>query len=121
MTALLTIEQIKDVYKSINPKTEAILSIFSGRIADTGIDPIPLFKKSLNICKKKKKVKLLWASTREVYNIYQADNIKAHIITVPYSILEKINLFKMDLKKLSLDTVKTFYKDAKKANFKIKI
>lgn len=121
VTALLTIDQVKDVYKSINPNTETILSIFSGRIADTGIDPIPLFKKSLEICKKKKKIKLLWASTREVYNLYQAEKINAHIITVPYTILGKVNLYKMDLKKLSLDTVKTFYKDAKKANFKIKI
>tara|TARA_B100001175_G_C19453342_1_gene612481 strand:+ start:540 stop:1256 length:717 start_codon:yes stop_codon:yes gene_type:complete len=119
VTAILTIDQVKDVYKSLNSKTDTILSIFSGRIADTGIDPIPFFKKSLEICKKKKNIKLLWASTREVYNLYQAENIKAHIITVPYSILDKMNLYNVSLKKLSLDTVKTFYKDAKKANFKI--
>ena len=117
VTAILTIGQIKRVFKSINPKTKTILSIFCGRVADTGIDPLPLFNQAIKICKNKKNVKILWASTRETLNIYQAEAAKGHIITVPYSILEKLSLYKKDLNKLSLQTVKTFYIDAKNAKY----
>ena len=83
-----------------------------------GRDPINLFKKQL-IFAEIKKLKLLWASTREVMNLYQAENIRADIITVPYSILSKLNMYNKNLKKLSLETVKTFYSDAKKAGFNL--
>ena len=119
VTAVLTLGQVKNVFKAVNPKTENILSIFSGRIADTGRDPVDFFKTSLNICKKKKNLELLWASTREIYNLYEAEKIGAHIITVPYSILEKVSFANMNLSKLSLETVKTFYKDAKSANYNL--
>mgnify|MGYP001358748710 CR=1 FL=1 len=120
VTAVLTLGQVKGIYNSIHSNTEIIISIFAGRIADTGRDPIPIIKKALKICKRKKNIKILWASTREIYNLYQAEEIKTHIITIPYSILSKIKFFNKDLEKLSLDTVKTFYNDAKKANYKIK-
>ena len=107
------------MYNSVSSDADVILSIFSGRIADTGRDPINLFKKAINICRNKKKLKLLWASTREVMNLYQAENIRADIITVPYSILSKLNMYNKNLKKLSLETVKTFYSDAKKAGFNL--
>tara|TARA_A100001015_G_C15030962_1_gene733197 strand:+ start:892 stop:1605 length:714 start_codon:yes stop_codon:yes gene_type:complete len=119
ITAVLTLTQVKSVFRAVDYKTNSILSIFSGRIADTGRDPVNFFKTSLKICKNKKNLKLLWASTREVYNLYQAEKIGAHIITVPYSILEKISLSNMNLKKLSLDTVKTFYNDAKKSKYNL--
>lgn len=117
ITAVLTLEQVREVFKSVDKDTPTILSIFSGRIADTGRDPVKIFKSAINICKNKKKLELLWASTREVYNLYEADNINADIITVPYSILSKLEMYNKNLKKLSLDTVKTFYRDAKKAGF----
>lgn len=120
VTAVLTLDQVKGIYNAISSNTEIIISIFAGRIADTGRDPMPIIKKALKICKRKKNIKILWASTREVYNLYQAEEIKTHIITIPYSILSKIKLFNKDLEKLSLDTVKTFYNDAKKASYKIK-
>lgn len=119
ITAVLTIDQVKDVYSAVDKNTKTILSIFSGRIADTGKDPVKMFKKAIKICKKKRKLELLWASTREVYNLYQAENIKADIITVPYSILSKLNLYNMNLKKLSLETVRTFYKDAINAKYNL--
>tara|TARA_Y100000816_G_C26063922_1_gene558981 strand:+ start:816 stop:1529 length:714 start_codon:yes stop_codon:yes gene_type:complete len=119
ITAVLTLDQVRDVYNSVSNDADVILSIFSGRIADTGRDPIYLFKKAINICRNKKKLKLLWASTREVLNLYQAEKIRADIITVPYSILSKLNMHNKNLKKLSLETVKTFYSDAKKAGFNL--
>ena len=119
ITAILTINQIKKIYKFISPKTETILSVFCGRIADTGRDPLPIFHEALKICRGKKNIKLLWASTRETLNIYQAESANGHIITVPYSILEKLPLYKKNLNTLTLETVKTFYKDAKNAKYYI--
>ena len=119
VTAIFTIEQVQDVYDSVKKNNDVIISIFAGRIADTGRDPTLVIKKALKICKSKKNIKILWASTREALNLYQAESIGAHIITVPYSILSKIKLYKKNLKKLSLETVKMFYNDAKKAGYKI--
>lgn len=119
VTAVLTLDQVRDVYNSIDKNTDTILSIFSGRIADTGQDPIKIFKSAIKICKNKKKIELLWASTREAYNLYEAEKINADIITIPYSILSKINLYNMNLKKLSLETVKTFYNDAVNAGYNL--
>jgi len=120
VTAILTQNQVKEIYEIANPNTDMVISIFAGRIADTGLDPIPTMKNAINLFKDKKKIKILWASTREVINIIQADNIGCHIITVPNSILEKTKNLGKNLNELSLDTVKDFLSDAQKANYKIK-
>ena len=119
VTAVLLQDQVNNIVKSLNKKTRSIISIFAGRIADTGRDPIPLVKKSVLLTKKYKNIQILWASTRESLNIFQAQKINCDIITVTTDILSKINIFGYDLKKYSLDTVKMFYKDAVKAGYKI--
>ena len=103
----------------INKKTELIISIFAGRAADTGKDPIPEFKKSILMAKKYKNVEILWASVREPYNYLQAKQLGCHIITVPPSIIEKIEKFGKSFSQLTNETVNGFLKDSKKANFKI--
>ena len=120
ITALFTKRQIKETVNSLDKNTKSIISIFSGRIADAGINPENIIKYSLKVAKKKK-IEVLWASTRETYNIFEAQKIKCHIITVPHIILNKFGLIGMDLKKLSLATVKSFLNDSIKAGFKIKI
>ena len=120
VTAIFTMQQFDNIIKNNNTKTENILSIFAGRIADTGVDPENLLKKMLLKLKYKKNFKLLWASTREILNIIQADKIGCNIITVPYELFSKINLLNKDLKNYSLETVKTFYNDALKSKYKIK-
>ena len=120
ITALFTQRQIKETVNSLDKNTKSIISIFSGRIADAGVNPENIIKYSLKVAKKKK-IEVLWASTRETYNIFEAQKIKCHIITVPHSILNKFGLIGMDLKKLSLATVKSFLNDSIKAGFKIKI
>ena len=119
ITAIFTIKQVKGVYQNLDKNTESIISIFAGRIADTGIDPEILIKQSIKIFKNNKKHKILWASTRELYNIIQADKIGCHIITVTDDILKKLKLLNFNLDKYSLDTVKSFYYDAVAAGFKI--
>ena len=121
VTAILTIQQVKEIYEISNFETEVIISIFAGRIADTGIDPIPMMTEAVNICKTKKNIEILWASTRELINIYQANQINCQIITVPHDILKKIPLIGKNLDDLSLETVQTFLNDATKAGFKIKV
>ena len=120
ITALFTKRQIKETVNSLDKNTKSIISIFSGRIADAGINPENIIKYSLKVAKKKN-IEVLWASTRETYNIFEAQKIKCHIITVPHIILNKFGLIGMDLKKLSLATVKSFLNDSIKAGFKIKI
>ena len=119
VTAILTLDQLKNVVNVLNHDTPAILSIFAGRIADTGIDPFEIMKESVNIAKSKQLASILWASTREVLNIFQAENAGCHIITVPHDILKKIGGINKNLDQLSLETVKTFYKDAQEAGYKI--
>tara|TARA_B100001057_G_C22643877_1_gene869317 strand:+ start:179 stop:904 length:726 start_codon:yes stop_codon:yes gene_type:complete len=121
VTAILTLEQVKEIYNISENKTEVIISIFAGRIADTGIDPIKIMTDSVNLCNSKDKIKILWASTRELLNIFQANEIGCHIITVPNDILKKISNIGKDLNELSLETVKMFLADATNAGFKIKI
>ena len=121
VTAILTIQQVKEIYEISNFETEVIISIFAGRIADTGIDPIPMMTEAVNICKTKKNIEILWASTRELINIYQANQINCQIITVPHDILKKIPLIGKNLDDLSLETVQMFLNDATKAGFKIKV
>ena len=121
VTAVLTLEQVKEVYEVLDPNTPSVISVFAGRIADTGIDPSFTISESLNLCKSKEKIEILWASTREVLNIMQADNIGCHIITVPHPILHKLSGIGKNLKQVSLDTVQGFLKDSIKASYKIDI
>ena len=117
ITAVYTARQTKQILKKINRKTKVIISIFSGRMADAGKDPVPEFKNSLKFAKKYNNVEILWASTREPYNFLQAKQINCHIITVPPSIIEKIEKFGKSFQKLTTDTVKGFLIDSKKSKF----
>tara|TARA_B100000674_G_C37865338_1_gene926829 strand:+ start:82 stop:786 length:705 start_codon:yes stop_codon:yes gene_type:complete len=119
ITAVYTHQQTKKILNSINKKTKVIISIFAGRAGDVGKDPIPEIIKSIKAAKKFKNVEILWASVREPYNFIQAKQLGCHIITVPPTIIEKIEKFGKSFKDLSNETVKTFYKDAMSAGFKI--
>ncbi len=117
ITAVYDSKQTKQILKKIDKKTKVIISIFAGRMADSGKDPIPQFKKSLKLSKKYKNVEILWASTREPYNYLQAKNLNCHIITAPPSIIEKIENFGKKLRNLTVNTVKGFLIDSKKSNY----
>jgi len=119
ITAVYSFAQVKKILKLINKKTKVIISIFAGRAGDAGNDPIPEFKKSIQLAKKFKNVEILWASVREPYNYLQAKQLGCQIITVPPSIIEKIEKFGKSFNQLSLETVKGFLKDSKKSKFKI--
>ncbi len=119
ITAVYTAYQTKQILKKIDKKTKVIISIFAGRMADTGKDPLPEIKDSIKFSKSYKNVKILWASTREPYNFLQAKSLKCHIITVPPSIIEKIEKFGKSSKKLTIDTVKGFLIDSRKSKFKL--
>ncbi len=119
ITAVFKFDQTKKILKKINKKTKVIISIFAGRAGDAGKDPVPEFKKSINAAKKFKNVEILWASVREPYNYTQAKQIGCHIITVPPTIIEKIEKFGKSYNELTLETVKTFLVDSKKSNFRI--
>ena len=117
VTAVFTDNQIDELIPYIDSKTEVILSIFAGRIADTGIDPKPIVKNAIQ--KVSKNVKVLWASPREVFNIYEADNCGCHIITVTPDLINKLKLQNKNLTEYSLETVKMFYDDAKSSGYKL--
>jgi transaldolase len=118
VTAILTLEQVKGVAAALNPKIPAVVSVFAGRIADTGVDPIAIMLESKKILKDLPQAELLWASVREVLNIFQANDCGAHIVTVTHDVLAKaMKMSGMDLGALSLDTVKMFANDAKSAGF----
>ncbi len=119
ITAIMTLDQVKIAVKMLNKKIPSIISVFAGRIADTGRDPIPIMKDCLNEMKNNPSSELLWASSREFLNIFQADTIGCHIITVTNDIINKVELINFDLEEYSLNTVKKFYKDASEADFKI--
>jgi len=119
ITAIMTLDQVKTVLSVLDNKVPSIISVFAGRIADTGKDPIPLMKDCLTEMKINPKSELLWASPRELLNIIQADQIGCHIITATKDIINKLKLANYDLEDYSLDTVKMFYKDAVEAGFKI--
>ena len=119
ITAIMTLDQVKTVLSVLDNKVPSIISVFAGRIADTGKDPIPLMKECLTEMKINPKSELLWASPRELLNIIQADQIGCHIITVTKDVIKKLKLVNYDLEDYSLDTVKMFYKDALDAGFKI--
>ncbi|HNX90606.1 MAG TPA: transaldolase [Candidatus Omnitrophota bacterium] len=112
VTAIMTVEQIKRIKTAVMGKTPVIISIFAGRIADTGVDPIPLIKKARQVLKNARNVEFLWASPREVFNIFQAEEAGCDIITVWPDIVAKMHLVGHDLNAFSLDTVKMFYNDA---------
>ncbi|MDC3117343.1 transaldolase [Candidatus Pelagibacter sp.] len=119
ITAVYNASQTKKILKIINKKSKIIISIFAGRAADMGKDPIPEFKKSIALAKKYKNVEILWASVREPYNYLQAKQVGCHIITVPPAIIEKIEKFGKSFNQLTLETVKKFLVDSKKSKFKI--
>jgi transaldolase len=120
VTALLTLPQVRDVAEALVESVPAVVSVFAGRVADTGVDPEPLMRASRCILEEKPMAELLWASVREVLNIFQADQCGCHIVTVPHDILSKaLKMAGMDLTSLSLDTVKMFAADAQAAGFKL--
>ena len=119
ITAVYTFKQTKKIYKKLNKKTKSIISIFAGRMADKGKDPVPIFKKSVNLTKKNKNIQILWASTREAYNYIQAKQLKCNIITMPPKVISQIESFGKSFKSMTIDTVKGFLTDSKKSKFKI--
>ena len=119
VTAILTIDQVKTVAKALSPDTPSIVSIFAGRIADTGRDPMPIMKDAVKVLKPLPKAELLWASTRELLNLIQAESCGCHIITITNDILKKVPQVGKDLDQLSLETVQMFYSDAQSAGYRI--
>jgi transaldolase len=119
ITALMTVDQVKEVADCLDPNTPSIISVFAGRIADTGVDPVPVMSECLKALKGHPKAELLWASPRELLNVFQADEIGCHIITATPDVLAKLKLVGKDLTEYSLDTVKMFFTDASAAGFSI--
>lgn len=119
VTALLTMEQVRDVVAALDPRTPSYVSVFAGRIADTGRDPVPMMAAAVELLRVNPKAELIWASPRELLNIFQADQIGCHVITVTNDILKKLSLVGRDLADYSLDTVKMFHTDATAAGFKL--
>jgi transaldolase len=120
ITAILTREQVEAVAAALNPDAQAVVSVFAGRVADTGVDPVPLMRDSLKVLRGLPAAELLCASVREVLNIFQAADCGCHIVTVPHDILAKLmKLGGMDLVELSLDTVRMFHQHAVAAEFRL--
>ena len=120
VTAVLTVEQVRGIAEALAAATPSVVSVFAGRIADTGVDPTAIMLESLRLLALLPRAELLWASCREVLNIFQADQCGAHIITVTHDVLQKaLTLCGMDLGELSLDTVKMFHRDAAAAGYKV--
>lgn len=119
VTAILTLDQVRDVVEALEPEIPAIVSVFAGRIADTGRDPVPLMREAVAICAAKPKAELLWASPRELLNIFQAEECGCHIITVTPDLLKKLAMVGKPLDELSLDTVKMFFNDASAAGYRL--
>ena len=119
ITAVYTFEQVKKVFKSLDKKSKSIISIFAGRMADKGKDPLPIFKKSISLVKKTKNVEILWASTREAYNYLQAKQLRCHIITMPPKIIDQVSSFGKSFNQMTIDTVKGFLIDSKKSQFSL--
>ncbi len=117
VTALMSLTQVRDVISVLNPQVPNYVSIFAGRIADTGRDPLPIMAAAIELLKMTPQAELIWASPRELLNIFQADAIGCHVITVTNDILKKLTLVGYDLQLFSLDTVKMFYDDALKAGY----
>jgi len=121
VTAIFTIQQLKSILDVLDNNASTILSVFAGRIADAGMDPIPTIRESVVCQKTKPKTSILWAATREVINIFQAESLGCQIITVPYDMIQKFPNIGKSPENLSLETVKKFYSDAKSAGFSIKL
>lgn len=119
VTAVFTLEQVRSITSALHKNTSAIISVFAGRIADTGIDPVPLMADAASIMSVKPNAELLWASPRELFNIYHAESSGSHIITVAHDVLEKLGLIGKDLGHYSLETVEMFNNDAKRAGYSI--
>ena len=119
ITAVFTLKQVNEIAKNLNKNSRTIVSIFAGRIADTGIDPVPLMKESVKILNDNNSAELLWASPRELLNIFHAEDCGCHIITATNDILKKLSLFGKDLTKFSQETVQMFYDDAQTAGYKL--
>ena len=119
VTALMTLDQVRNVVASLDPNIPSYVSVFAGRIADTGYDPVPLMSTAVEMLKVAPAAELIWASPRELLNIFQADEIGCHVITVTNDILKKLSLVGYDLNEYSLDTVKMFYADAVAAGYKL--
>ena len=119
ITAVYTYDQTLKIFKCLDKKTKSIISIFAGRMADKGKDPLPIFNQSIALVKKHKKIEILWASTREAYNYIQAKQLNCHIITMPPKVIKQISSFGKSAKTMTLETVKGFLKDSKKSNFKL--
>lgn len=119
VTAIMTPDQVRSVTEALSEKTPSVVSVFAGRIADTGRDPVPLMREALQIVKSKPVAELLWASPREILNIVQADEMGCHIITVTNELLKKLSGIGMPLQEMSLNTVKMFYDDAKAAGYQL--
>lgn len=118
ITAILTLEQVRAVVEALNPGVPSVVSVFAGRIADTGCDPVPIMRESLSIVRQRPRAELLWASVREVLNLLQAEECGCDIVTVTHDVLNKaIKMWGMDLKALSLETVKMFHSDAVACGF----
>jgi transaldolase len=117
VTAIMTLAQVREIGTALNPTTASYVSVFAGRIADTGIDPLPLVAATVEMFKANAKVEVVWASTREILNIFQANAIGCQVITITNDILKKLSLIGYDLTEYSMDTVKMFYDDAQIAGF----
>ena len=119
ITAVYTFEQTDKIFKKLNKKTKSIISIFAGRMADKGKDPLPIFKKSISLTKKNKNIEIRWASTREAYNFIQAEQLNCNIITMPPKVINQITGFGKSFKSMTLDTVNGFLTDSKKSRFSL--
>ena len=119
VTAIMTLAQVRNIIAALNPSVPSYVSVFAGRIADTGRDPVPLMAAAVEMLKVAPAAELIWASPRELLNIFQADDIGCQVITVTNDILKKLSLLGYDLNEYSLDTVKMFYSDAVSAGFKL--
>jgi transaldolase len=121
VTAILTLDQVKAVAEALKGGAPSCVSVFAGRIADTGVDPVPVMAEAVRILKNVPSAELIWASPRELLNVFQADAVGCHIITATNDILKKLDLIGRDLADYSLDTVKMFYNDAQQAGFSLEI
>lgn len=119
VTAIFTVEQVREVVDALKSGTPAVVSVFAGRIADTGLDPMPIMQEALAICRQKEGVELLWASPRETFNIYQADSLGVDIITCTSDLIKKLELKDKDLTEYSLETVQMFLRDSSSLGFTI--
>ena len=119
ITAVYTYHQVTKIVQSLNKNTKSIISIFAGRMADVGKDPVPIFRKSIRLTRKYRNIEILWASTREAYNLLEAKRVGCEIITMPPKIIEQAKIFGKSFNNLTLDTVKGFLLDSKRSKFKI--